>query len=541
MRDGTSSISPSAAERSGQVASDGRASITVRISLLALAVLVAAVLGYYGLVHWRVIWLVEPATAREGAMVVNVEGLLDPSAPRPFSLESIPRYANVYGVGYLWGGAPFVKWLPFTTAESLRIANAAFLAVLLSLMCFALRKAPPVSRWFAVALVYGLFVSSPSIAASPDVMASALYFFGWVLVAEFGSRWWALVVSVLIGALAVLTKPYVLLLIPGVASYLFLFRSLRSGIGYCLLAVGIFAPTLWVIGVVYPCYWAAVVGTNWEFSLGDLHTAVSQWKEFVVLVPVPSLFAGLVLWGWGLACCRSARLSWRWREPFFRNINAIDCYLWGALVGAAALAGSLSWNDGAHMTYFWHLLLPLLVMGVLRCRSVHPLWLCLNLVVLLVLRPPLPAVGLPDGWRQLQMIVARHDNIYLDPFLAALHPPERPGREGDNAHSEYLLSYGPYSDFAGLEDRTMAFMRAQRLAFETQVYDGIMLTDHTFYFEHLKPFIHANYRVAGVFTVRSYYTNFRDRRSFGRTAHRVVYYQPIHRDQGSGPVHSETP
>ncbi|MGA3006823.1 MAG: hypothetical protein ABSE59_02915 [Opitutaceae bacterium] len=406
-----------------------------------LVLLLLAIAGYYGQVHWRALWSSEPLTLRESAFVIDTRGYLDLQAARPYTLESIPKYTNVYGIGYLWGAAPFCAYLPFSEYVSLRLANTFYLGLLLFVLCLGSSGGALSLRIFGLGLVYALFVSSPSLAAGPDILACLLYTLAWVTVVAGDFTYGALFFSILLSFLAVLTKPYCVLAVGGIGSYLFLFRSKKAGIGYALGALALFVPGLWLIHSRYPYYFFETFTINKITTTFSLVFGLHQWKDFILLVPFPfGLFAGAtaqLIW----RNYRTIRLQWSFDAPLLPKSLLIGPYDFGALVALTVLSGLLSWHGGAYLTYFWHLLLPLLALGAMSRPASNLIWPCLNLAVLLWLRPPLPPVQTSADWIILGQLVAEHPRGYVDPYFEPLVPPGS-SITVDNAQSEYSTAIG---------------------------------------------------------------------------------------------------
>jgi hypothetical protein len=511
-----------------------------------LCILLTAVISYYGLVHWRVIWLIEPATVREPAWVANVKGFLDPRGSRPYTLQSFPGNSNVYGIGYLWGAAPFARFFQFGPWANLRIGNAFYLGLLLLTLGWACRNARWLHLAFGLVLVYALFVSSPSIAAGPDILACFLYVMAWVIVAKLDLSLSALCLSIVLGFLALITKPYLVLVVPAIGTYLFLFRSIRSGFLYTLGTLAFFGAGLWIVHLFYPYYFISVFGVHLAATSRHPMVALNQWGELLALAPVPFLVSIPAFWRGLRSNVSNLRLKFGWATPVFRHGAPVTVYEWGALVAAAALAVSLSWHGGAHMIYFWHLLLPLLVLSQLQGPVVRAGWLCINLLLLLVLRPPLPAVGTSEVWHMLQEVVAKHPRIYLDPLTVSLRPDDLGNANRENALSEsiiealsaqpttgkgyrdlhYLVDLAQAANSGPLLRRAEQFVKDEQKDFLDQKYDAILLTEGIFYKNHILPAISARYHVTAGYYVYSYYLNFRNRLDFGRYPIRVLLFEP---------------
>jgi hypothetical protein len=505
----------------------------ILFSRLLLGLLLLATVIYYGWIHWRILWLSEPLTLRESAWIVDVRAYLDPQAARPYTLESIPDYTNVYGMGYIWGAAPFAALLPFSEYANLRLANTFYLGLLLLVLWIGSNKGTSLQRLFGLVLVYAIFISSPSMAASPDILGCLLYTLAWVTAVRGNFKPGALFLSISLAFLALLTKPYFVLAAGAVGSYLFLFRSKKTGLIYFSGVIGLFATGLWLVHAVYPYYFFAAfevqaVDTNLALMLG-----LRQWRDFIMLVPVP-----FCLFAWAIV--RSirkgdgpVRFQWVFTDPFFPKSLPMSPYDWGALVALAVLAGLLSWHSGAYLIYFWHLLLPLLVLGVMSRPAMNPIWPCLNVALLLYLCPSIPPAEASPAWIGLGQLIAKHPNGYVAPYFEPLRPRGSP-LTVENAQSENILAAGSVYGPPALSTHCNEFIHGLRDKIRARQFDCLVLVSGGAFLSHaFLPVILENYEIKASCDLRPYYLSFRDRLSFGEVTRPALILTPRKNDKAS--------
>jgi hypothetical protein len=499
----------------------------VRFPKILLGLLLFLTVIYYGLVQWKIIWLSEPVTLRESAIIVDVRGYLDPHAPRPYTLESIPQYTNGYGLGCLWGTAPFSAFLPFSEYSSLRLANAFYLALLLLVLGIGSSTGGPWQRLFGIVLVYALFVSSPSMAAGPDVLGCFIYTLSWVIVVRADFKSWALFSSILLAFLAWLTKPYFVLSVGAIGSYLFLFRSKKIGLIYFLSTITLFAPGLWLIHSRYPYYFFQTFTMHWEARTHAYIYGFKQWRDFIILVPVPCCACAWSIAKQLVKSYRTAPFEWSLNAAFFPKSFSISPYDLGALVALTVLGSSLSWHGGAYLIYFWHLALPLMALSVMSRPVINPLWLCMNVALLLWLRPPLPPAETSNDWAALGELIAKHPHGHVDPYFEPLIPPGS-SVAIDNAQSEYALMIGRACGSPALITHCNEYLddfakRINERQFDSFIIiPGVFLSRPPFY-----SMIFANYEVSKACEIRPYYFSFRDRLSFGQKTVSVYFLTPL--------------
>lgn len=503
--------------------------------------LTAAALAYYGLIHWRVIWMREPVALREPAVVIAMRGYLDPSAPRPYSLESFPEYTNLYGMGYIWAGAPFARWLPFSEYSNLRLANAFFLLLILIIIGSCGQETGWYVRGFFLVTTYCVFIRSASMAASPDVLGCLFYTLTWVVAVQGRFRPWSLVSSLAIGALAFLTKPYCVLGIAGVASYLFFFRSKKIGLIYSGGALALFGVIIVAIRNYYPYYFDAVVGVHAAATTHRLLHGLKQWGEFAALLPVPCYLALAGAVGFLKKSVPIVKFSIATDGPLIVGDLGATPYAWGSFVATAALAALLCWHGGAYLIYFWHLLLPLLALWLVgssfAARPSLPFY-CLNIAGLLALAPSLPLIGSSPGWLALQSSIQQLKNPYVDPYFEALqHRDKRP--IPDNGQSEYILYAASVGSNPLLREMSKRFVEQYLRSIFDQRYDGVILVQNAYFHELVMEQIDQNYQFVASYKVRPYYYTFRTPIKFGVYDAPVLVLMPKSTLGGASPTDPE--
>jgi hypothetical protein len=498
-----------------------------------LGLLLLATVVYYGWIHWRILWLSEPLALRESAWIVDVRGYLDPHAARPYSLESIPQYTNLYGMGYLWGAAPFGALLPFSAYANLRLANTFYLGLLLLVLWTGSRTGETRQRLFGLVLVYAIFISSPSMAAGPDILGCLLYTLAWVTAVRGHFKPGGLFLSILLSFLALLTKPYFVLVAGAIGSYLFLFHSKKAGLIYFSGAAALFASGLWLVHSFYPYYFFEPFRVQEVEADLALMLGLQQWRDFIMLVPVPFCVCAWAITGSIRKGYGATRLQWAFKEPLFSKSFSMAPYDWGALVALVALGGLLSWHTGAYLIYFWHLLLPLLVLGIMNRPAMNPIWPCLNVALLLYLCPSIPTAETSQDWIALGQLIAKHPNGYIDPYFEPLRP-RGSAVTIENAQCEYLLAVGSAHGSPELRAHCNDFIHGFADKIRTRQFDCLVLVSGGAFLSHaFLPLIMENYEITASCELRPYYLSFRDRRSFGKITRYALILAPRKADKPS--------
>jgi hypothetical protein len=498
-----------------------------------LGLLLLATVIYYGWIHWRILWLAEPLTLRESAWIVDVRGFLDPHAARPYTLESIPQYTNLYGMGYVWGAAPFGALLPFSAYANLRLANTFYLGLLLLVLWTGSPTGGILQRLFGLVLVYALFISSPSMAAGPDILGCLLYALAWVTAVRGHFKPGALFLSTSLAFLALLTKPYFVLVAGAIGSYLFLFHSKKNGLIYLSGVAALFAPGLWLVHSFHPyCFFEPFRVQQVEADLA-LMLGLRQWRDFIMLAPVPFCVCAWAITAPIRKGGGAIRFQWSLQDPLFSKSVSIAPYDWGALMALVALGGLLSWHTGAYLIYFWHLLLPLLVLGIMNRPAMNPIWPCLNVALLLCLCPSIPTAATSQDWIALGQLIAKHPNGYIDPYFEPLRPRGSPVTI-ENAQCEYLLAAGSAHGSPALSKHCNDFIHSFTDKIRARQFDCLVLVSGgAFLSSGFSTLIRGNYEIKASCELRPYYLSFRDRRSFGKVTRSALILTPRKNDKAS--------
>jgi hypothetical protein len=208
-------------------------------------------------------------------------------------------------------------------------------------------------------------------------------------------------------------------------------------------------------------------------------------------------------------------------------------YDWGALVALVALGGLLSWHTGAYLIYFWHLLLPLLVLGIMNRPAMNPIWPCLNVALLLYLCPSIPTAETSQDWIALGQLIAKHPNGYIDPYFEPLRP-RGSAVTIENAQCEYLLAVGSAHGSPELRAHCNDFIHGFADKIRTRQFDCLVLVSGGAFLSHaFLPLIMENYEITASCELRPYYLSFRDRRSFGKITRYALILAPRKADKPS--------
>ncbi len=498
----------------------------IKILRLGLLLLLLAVTSYYAFLHWRVLHIGHPVTQDEPGFIEIT------AAAHPYSFDGVVAGGNVYGPGY-------PHWARLFTAEidnpylAHRWASTIALFALLALLACVLRRegVGGIEAAVGVGVVYILNVSSHSMSANADLLGAALYFSA--LAVSRRGTWPALLGGLALTALAAFTKPYFAFAWIIVVTHLLLFAPPRRALAFLGYSAVLAAMTAAVILAVTPYYFFSTFLLHGGVAVRDVHHLLAQTGEFALLT------CGIVLLAL-LARPRNRTLAFSWHRPLLEP--PVDFWAWSSLLAALVLLGSLGWHPGNYLVYYFHLLLPPLVIVALRRVPAWPrlsrALLAANLFVLGWLAPAPPG---DDHWETLAASVGTvRGPVLADPLLEPFT------RSQPNVE---LVSHACFANILQLLDQvepkdpspaaaihremlrrteaTSARIRAHEFAAVYTAY--VDLGDHLAWAyepRHIQTTLSENYHKVGEVRVFLYATPYWNRMQHGQFAYHVVMWLP---------------
>lgn len=351
---------------------------SLRISLprflTAAGVLLGSLLtGWLLVIHGRMVVSPAPQEMREGAVPWITRLLLE--GRNPYALAELPAGADVYGILYHLLVVPFARVFGNGFAVHRTISAVAILAAC-GVMYSLLRGAGTerVLAWIGTLLFYAASVYFTGPLARPDGLAVLLSVASlWVLTdpeSRFGIRGMdgpptvAFAVGLALGLLALITKislafpPFI------VAAHLAAFgkgaariRGVLYGTVASVSALGLLA----VMNHRYPAYVTLTFAANAQSGFSDGEHLRRQTLDFLIFALPLTVACLLAVWRW------SARLVTGVERPAAPTVHAF-----GAIANACVFFLWLGWHPGAHMTYLFQLVMPLLLPAVLPALSGLP-------------------------------------------------------------------------------------------------------------------------------------------------------------------------
>jgi hypothetical protein len=453
--------------------------------------------------HWSLLNNPFPNEYREGSILVTTQALLD--GKNPYALAQQPEYTNVYGILYHLVVYPFAKL--FGNSFSVhRSVSAAFLIATCGLMVWIMRwmKTPWVVNLGTSLILYGhlLFYITPL--ARPDTMGVFLMVLAVVLPFRFryGDR--SLILSILLGIAAFLTKPYFILGLAFVLTYVFIFQSKGKGLRYGIYAILGFLCTMAAMNAWGESYInnTFLIHVNVASSSADF-----LYRQLGTYLQCNLGLLGLLLGSGGL---------WLWqgrstlKDDFKASLKTqlrdwdapllpwnMGLFPWCSLLAFAIFYLSMGRHTGNWMVYLHQLLSPFLLLSLATVkidansgtRRLILQGLASGLIALNVASVSSSAFlpGLPQdyvaSWQTLSTIVSQHQRIFNSPAIASLLL-QQGKAVPDSGQSQYFINgmerqaklSSLFPPNKAIVDRNNAYLNQIEQAVTQRQYDLVIIT-----------------------------------------------------------------
>jgi len=404
---------------------------------------------------------------------------------------------NNYGFLYNLVVLPFAAIFGNTLAvhRSISILCVIISGALIALTLMRVKTSSP----FAFAggsLVTACLLFNVTPLARPDALGEFLFLAAILLPWRRNFDRQSLIPSALAGICAFLAKPYFLLSIIIVATYIFVFVSKGRGLYYLLVAMLSLVVVLYITNSLFECYFLGAILSNAGNSiLSDSH----MWEQLTRFIKIflPCLI--LLFLGSKTFIKRSHIMITEIfkkpgaldfihpSQPLYRYAaNYFEFFLLSSTVVVAALLGK---HIGAYMTYFFQLIAPGLILSLFQRRNLlqeraalaAPLILSNLLIICFgVLYPNKLSLSQQRDWEGLYKFVADSDRILNSPILVA--EMARLGRTPvDSGQSEYYFTTRSYSsnpfapDYEKIVDQGNKYLKTNQSAIQNQEYDYIFI------------------------------------------------------------------
>lgn len=470
---------------------------TWRRNLTVLMLLLAAGSTIYVSV-WMVASITQPNPIeyRENAMVLGTALMCD--GGNPFTLEHQPVFTNLYGIAFHWFVYPLAKLFGATFLIHRIVACVSLLAACV-VLALALRHDGISKPYFMLGglLLFAELACTHAVAGRPDMpgllllMLSVFVPWRW----KFSTK--SLAVAAAFTILGFYTKPYYLVGLPILASYLFLFRSKIRGIAFAACTLTALGLTTFAIQALYPAYFTTTFIIHLNAFDGQWSHLKLQLLQFTW--PRLGMIALLVAAIVSLRKRRSEPTAAEDSQPqegFLKRLTDVraplcgwtcDLSTWALVCGTVVIVGRLGWHTGSGQAYWLQLISPFLLWTAIRwldCefKKALPALLAALFSVAAVI-PQFPAMpeDSREAWARLDRVFAAHDHIYSAPLTAHLVS----AREGPSGRL-YHTGQTDYSRFGTQQNflahapaylaRCEAFKEQIAEAVRARAFDAVVIT-----------------------------------------------------------------
>jgi hypothetical protein len=313
---------------------------------VACLLITAAALAWLVVLWARMVVSPAPQEMREAAPLLTTVAFL--AGRNPYALATLPDGANVYGPLYPLLAVPFVALIA-DALVAMRVANAVCLTIACAVLHHLCRRqgAAILPALLGTGLAMAGWLYWVGATVRPDGLALALSLGGCAVFTRGPPSWRGFLPALLLWLLAFATKIYFVFPAFVAAAWIFCTGRFRLGVLFGATAAAGLAATIVALTLLFPGWPPVVLGSSLGTTIFDANHLVRQTGDW-------ALFSLPLLAGTIAVLPRAS--AWQWRVPGF--------FTFAALCGALALATSLGGHDGAHMTYFFHLLSPFAIIAM---------------------------------------------------------------------------------------------------------------------------------------------------------------------------------
>jgi hypothetical protein len=382
------------------------------------------------ILHLTMVATDAPMETRDGAMIATTVALLD--GRNPYAIDGLMQTGNVYGIGYNLAVLPIAELIgPGYVAHRLVSAFAIFGACLILLRWLRIAGLGIIDSLLGTALAYAGFIYFTGAVVRPDGLGIFLMLAAVEALRRGDCDARSFAACLGLSLLGLACKLYYVWPAFAAASYVFLWRDRRRGFAYGLAAIAATAAALALMQALLPGYGPFVLVANLrdvDYDAAWLLRQIGDWALFDLPL-VLALAASLLL--------ERARIG-------------RDFGLFGgmSLLGTLALLGILGGHTGAHLSYFFQLLTPYLVVVALAKAARHKFALGLfrlSLPVAILANAhwfPLDPVRIAKAGDDFSvardLIRSSRESLATSEFAGILAEARRP--VADTGHSAYLVN-----------------------------------------------------------------------------------------------------
>jgi hypothetical protein len=458
-------------------------------------------------VHLRLVFFPYQMEYREGAIILTTQAFL--KGINPWALQNNLTYINVYGFVYNLIVLPFA-WLLGNQLWIHRLISFAAIVGQLWIIALVMRKKGIGWLWIALA---GLFVWLGQIyfttpLARPDALGQLFFLLTLFipLLYNFSPR--SILLSAAFGVLGFYTKPYFVLGLPLIATYVFLFISKKKALWYAGSSLLVLAVSAILVNKIFEAYFLNVVFSHIADTNSIFSYMVGQFIKFARDYWA-LLFIGLIAI---IRILSSQSNYWKnlkisflpIQDPFFSQCP--DFNLFTLIITTALIYFSLGRHNGTYQDYYYQLLTPFLVIlifGYLQkmpeLRGLAILLITLNLFThgYENLKPDLQPYDV-TAWKRVAPYLVENKVILNSPVVTTMMAQKGLAIE-NSGQTPYYFPYPAYSSYFYPNLERIAALGDQYLSdrnrkSESQAYDFIF-EDASYRDYFHKSDIHQKYKI----------------------------------------------
>ena len=381
-----------------------------------------------------------PLEYREGGMLLTNVALSQ--GINPYALKNQPLYTNTYGIAYNLAIYPILKIFG-TSIFVQRLLSAVFLWACCALL-FVVARRNKISILVSIASIllfyaHTLYPSTTTAHPGPHSFGILMYLCTLFIPYLCNYSRLSLILSILLGLIALYAKLYFVLGIPILALYLFLFVSKRKGLFYGLIFLAVLIPSIILMQKIFHAYF-----TNTFFTVMTAQQLYFQYAliQFAYFIKVNMyIFILLVLSAIVYITThlkqkknsipvvekRGTTINWLNFDTPLINHSA-DFINFCLITSSLIILLKFGQHHGSWMAYFFQLISPFFVIFIARALSMRFTWetllmigLSVNLYTLstqelAVMKEPLTQ----KQWEFLRELIRTHENILNSPAVVPI-------------------------------------------------------------------------------------------------------------------------
>lgn len=458
-------------------------------------------------IHFKLIGNYYPNEYREGAVLLNTHLIV--TGGNPYDIANQPVYTNVYGIFYHLVVYPFAKI--FAVNLPVHRAVSAFFIVGSCIALFLTMRWLKISFLLALSgtiILYGHFLFYTNPLARPDSLGLFLFLCSIIIPWRCQYSLSSLILSIGIGIMAFLTKPYFVLALPYLTFYLFIFKSKQLGIKYGFASILLLLFTVLIFNQIFETYLNNTFFIHVNVANSDVGYAIKQIYAYgkynfgITLLLVIYLFY----------YCRYFSLAYNFtviqiknaiiskfdliniKKPLI-NIN-VDLMEFCLLLSLLIFSLKLGQHRGTWLVYIHQLISPFLIIVLFKFlnkqRQFNLLFFSLIILNLFSISSaeflPTPNYGLSE-WRSLSNLISRHQNIFNSPAIVQILI-DQEKKVYDSGQSQYFIFGAERNPLFNallpkqekIVTRSNQFLQEITESVALKKYDLIVLTKHLSFF-----------------------------------------------------------